>query len=85
MAAWAIGMRNARKAILGALLAPAAHLRAAEAGGDLTRRLALLEERKTLPLGAVWDYYCLSRGVREDGAWLADIKDYEQRVLRLRS
>ncbi len=85
VAAWAIGMRNARKAILGALLAPAAHLRAAEAGGDFTRRLALLEERKTLPLGAVWDYYCMSRGVREDGAWLADIKDYEQRVLRLRS
>jgi len=27
----------------------------------------------------------MSRGVREDGAWLADIKDYEQRVLRLRN
>ncbi|NLW20191.1 MAG: L-rhamnose isomerase [Clostridiales bacterium] len=81
VAAWAIGMRNARKAILGALLAPARQLREAEAAGDYTRRLALLEERKTLPLGAVWDYYCLRHGIPEDGAWLPRVKAYEQSEL----
>ncbi len=33
-----------------------------EAEGDYTARLALLEELKTLPFGAVWDHYCRSPG-----------------------
>ena len=32
--------------------------RSSRADGDYTARLALLEECKTLPFGAVWDYYC---------------------------
>ena len=43
VAAWAVGMRNARKAILSACLAPAS-IRDAEHKGDLTSRLALMEE-----------------------------------------
>jgi L-rhamnose isomerase len=58
VAALAIGARNARKALLAALLCPVGALRKAESDGDLTRRLALLEESKTMPLGLVWDYFC---------------------------
>ena len=84
VACWAIGMRNARKALLSAFLAPSALLREAEAQGDYTRRLALLEERKTLPLGAVWNYYCAQKGVPVDGAWLGQVKDYEKTILAKR-
>ncbi len=80
VAAWAIGMRNARKALLSAFLAPSADIRRAEEDGDTTKRLALLEERKTLPLGAVWDYYCLTRGIPGDGRWTAEIARYEKEV-----
>ena len=56
IAAWTIGMRNARKAILNACLAPVDAFRAAEHSGDYTARLAMLEDRKTLPFGLVWSY-----------------------------
>ncbi|NLG57572.1 MAG: L-rhamnose isomerase [Clostridiales bacterium] len=84
VACWAIGMRNTRKALLSAFLAPAGALQEAEAQGDNTRRLALLEERRTLPLGAVWNYYCQTRGVLPDGAWLEKVKAYEKTVLAQR-
>lgn len=84
VACWAIGMRNARKALLSAFLAPAHLIQKAEAEGDYTRRLALLEERRTLPLGAVWNYYCLKQEVPPDGAWLPQIVDYEKTVLSKR-
>ena len=32
--------------------------------GDYTTRLALQEEAKTLPFGAVWDFYCESKACR---------------------
>ena len=81
VAAWAIGMRNARKAILNACLAPAA-IRQAEYDNDLTARLALGEERRTLPFGAVWDYYCLTKGFTAD--ILSEVREYERAVLSLR-
>ena len=52
--------------------------------GDFTSRLALLEEAKTLPFGAVWDYYCESQGVPVGEAWLAEVKRYEKDVLSKR-
>lgn len=85
IAAWAIGMRNARKALLSAMLAPSKQIREAEAAGDATMRLTLLEERRTLPLGAVWDHYCLTRGIPADGEWMQRIQQYETDVLSKRS
>jgi L-rhamnose isomerase len=73
-----IGTRALLKALLIALLEPTADLQEREAEGDLTARLALLEELKTLPIGAVWDYYCLSRNVPVGWDWIADIKAYER-------
>jgi L-rhamnose isomerase len=85
VAAWIIGARNMQKALLKALLEPIDRLRAAERAGDYTARLALLEEAKTLPFGAVWDYYCESSGVPAGDAWLDDVRRYERDVLSRRT
>jgi len=84
VAAWTIGTRNMIRALLIALLEPTDRLRAAEAAGDFTTRLALQEETRTLPFGAVWDYYCASKGVPVGEAWLAEVKTYEKEVLSQR-
>ena len=83
VAAWAVGMRTARKAILSSCLAPAS-IRDAEHKGDLTSRLALMEERKTLPFGAIWDYYCMKQDAGVGTDWLAKVKQYETDVLSKR-
>jgi L-rhamnose isomerase len=83
IAAWTIGTRNTLKALLIALLEPPA-LKEAEQSGDLTTRLALMEEAKSLPWGAVWDAYCESQNVPAGQAWLADVKHYENTVLTRR-
>jgi L-rhamnose isomerase len=72
------------KALLLALLEPIDELRRLESEGDFTSRLAMLEELKSLPTGAVWDYYCLTRGVPVGGAWLEEIRRYEVDVLMKR-
>ncbi len=82
--AWAVGMRNARKAILSSALAPIEAIRAAEAEGNYTKRLALQEERKTLPFGAVWDYYCMTRGKSVGEDMIGKIDAYEREVLAKR-
>ncbi|HEU0040543.1 MAG TPA: L-rhamnose isomerase, partial [Verrucomicrobiae bacterium] len=84
VAAWVIGTRNMCKALLLALVAPVDKLKALEAEGDFTSRLALLEEAKVLPVGAVWDYYCATQGVPVGDAWLAEVKSYDRAVLRKR-
>jgi L-rhamnose isomerase len=81
LAAWIIGARNMLKALLRALLEPIDRLRAAERSGDYTARLALLEEAKTLPFGAVWDHYCELSGVPVGDTWLADVRRHERDVL----
>ncbi len=84
VAAWVIGARNMQKALLIALLEPLDMLRQAEYGFDFTRRIALLEELKSYPWQAVWDYYCHVRNVPVGLGWFADVKSYEETVLRNR-
>lgn len=84
VAAWTIGARNMIRALLIALLDPLERLRAAEDSGDYTTRLALQEEIKSLPFGAVWDFYCASKGVPVGENWLAEAKAYEKEVLTKR-
>jgi L-rhamnose isomerase len=83
VAAWVIGARATLKALLLALLEPAV-LKQVELEGDLTSRLALQEELKTLPFGAVWDRYCLSQGAPAGAGWLDAISEYEKNVLAKR-
>ena len=81
IAAWVIGARNTQRALLLALLEPAERLRALEQQADYTARLALLEELKSLPFGAVWDMFCARQGTPDGLAAIAAIQDYEKREL----
>ena len=85
VAAWVIGARAMIKALLLALLEPIDTLRKLEADGDYTSRLALLEELKTLPFGAVWDHYLAGLGIPVGRDWIGAIKTYENEVLSKRS
>ncbi|MCV4231917.1 L-rhamnose isomerase [Virgibacillus sp. LDC1] len=85
IAAWVIGTRNTIKALLRAKLEPIDRLKQAELEGDYTTRLALVEEFKSYPFGAVWDYYCERMGVPVREEWLSEVKQYEQTVLLKRS
>lgn len=69
VAATAIGGRSAKKSLLMALLEPYEAVVKAEAEGDFTKRLALLERNKMLPYGLVWNMYCERCGVPND-SWL---------------
>jgi L-rhamnose isomerase len=84
VAAWTIGTRNMIKALLYAMLMPNGHLKKLQEEGNYTERLALLEEFKTYPFGAVWDYYCEQMGVPVQENWLEEINGYEQSVLAVR-
>ena len=83
IAAWTIGTRNTLKSLLMALLEPAA-LKDAEKAGDLTSRLAIMEELKGMPWGAVWDQYCETQNVPVGTDWLEETKKYESEVLSKR-
>jgi len=78
VAAWVIGARATLKALLAALLEPIAQLRDYEKAGDFTSRLGLLEEARTLPLGAVWGEHCRRQNVPPGLSWLAEVQHYER-------
>jgi L-rhamnose isomerase len=82
--AWVTGIRATIKALLFALLEPTERLRALEAEGDYFGRMALLEELRAMPFGAVWDYHCEQSGVPAGGAWIEQAKNYEKQVLSKR-
>lgn len=84
VAAWVIGTRAMIKSLLAALLQPFQTLKDLETAGDFTSRLALMEDLKTMPVGAVWDYYCQQEDVPPAMAWLHEVKRYEQTVLARR-
>ncbi len=80
IAAWVIGSRAFQKALLIALLEPPA-IKEAEEKFDYTTRLALTEEVKQLPWGAVWDKFCIECGVPAGFDWIRDVREYETDVL----
>jgi len=81
VAAWTVGIRNAQKALLMALVTPHETLKNLQDSGDFTSLLVMQEEVKTLPFGEIWAQYCRECGVPEDGAWLPLVKQYEKDVL----
>jgi L-rhamnose isomerase len=85
ISAWATGTRAMIKALLIAMLEPTALLKKLETEGDFGSRLAMIEETKTLPFSAVWDYYCVKQGVPAGSAWLNEVKQYEKDVLSKRA
>jgi L-rhamnose isomerase len=84
VAAWVIGARATLKAILMALLEPADMLKKEEASGNLTARLALMEEARDLPFASVWNRFCEQQGVPAGAAWLDNLTEYERAVQSLR-
>jgi L-rhamnose isomerase len=80
VAAWVIGTRSLLKALCRALLEPVAMLRGLENAAEYTARLAILEELKSMPFTAVWDYHCLASGVPVGIDWLEKVAQYEKEV-----
>lgn len=78
--AYVIGTRATQKCLLQALLEPIETLRRHEAKGEGFERLALLEEGKSMPWGAVWDMFCLRNGVPVGEEYIAEIEKYEAEV-----
>ena len=82
--AYVIGTRAAQKAFMIAMLEPTKTLIELEEAGQNFERLALLEELKTKPFGAVWDYWCMTENVPVGEAYIAEIQQYEKEVLAKR-
>ena len=82
--AYVVGTRAAQKAFMIALLEPTKKLIKYEEAGQNFERLALLEELKTKPFGAVWDYYCFQEKVAVGEEFIAVIQQYEKEVLAKR-
>lgn len=81
VAAWVIGVRAVRKAILYALLEPWALAQEAEYADDGAAKLALQERRSELAFGAVWDQACLEADVPVGTSWVPEVRRYEETVL----
>ena len=77
---WVVGARATQKALLQAMLAPIDDLKKAELNYDYTTRLAVTEELKSYPFGAVWDEFCLQNNVPVGTDWLDNIHQYEKDV-----
>lgn len=84
VAAWVVGARNMLRALCIAMLEPSEDLKIAEREGDYTTRLVLMEELKTMPFAAVWDYYCIRQCVPVGMDWLTQVTKYETDVLSKR-
>jgi len=78
--AYVVGSRATQKAFLMGMLEPIAKLREFEGNGQLFERLALLEEGKSMPWGAVWDYFCLKNNVPVGENYIAEVQKYEKEV-----
>jgi L-rhamnose isomerase len=79
--AWVTGARATLRSLLAALLQPLERLAAC----DRAECLALLDELRTMPLAAIWDYHCLKSGAPPGLAWLEEVRRYELNVLSRRA
>ena len=84
IAAWTIGLRNFRKALLIAMLTPNEKLAELQKADRYTELMMLQEELKGYPWGAVWDEYCAECGVKGDD-WYEEVAAYERDVLSKRA
>lgn len=82
--AYVIGTRATQQAFLLGLLEPLGQLKTYEDKNMYFERLALLELMKTMPFGAVWDYYCLINEVPTGTDYITEIQTYENEVLTKR-
>ena len=78
--AYLIGTRATQKCLLQALLEPLETLRQYEDKGQGFEKLALMEEMKSLPFGAVYDYFNLKNDVPVGEEFIAKVQQYEKEV-----
>ena len=78
--AYLIGTRATQKCLLQALLEPLPLLRQYEDNGQGFEKLALMEEMKSLPFGAVYDYFNLKNGVPVGEEFIGRVQQYEKEV-----
>ena len=78
--AYLVGTRATQKCLLQALLEPLPLLRQYEDKGQGFEKLALLEEMKSLPFGAVYDYFNMKNGVPVGEEFIAKVQQYEKEV-----
>lgn len=78
--AYAIGARATLKCMLIALLEPIYMLRRYECLDQGFQRLAMLEELKSMPWGAVWDMYCLRNDVPVGELFIQEVERYEAEI-----
>jgi L-rhamnose isomerase len=83
--AWVLGARSLLKGLLVAFLQPLDLLRKAEEKGDIFQLLALQEELKTKPWGAVWQFHCQSSGAPLEEEAREVIAAYDEEVTRRRT
>ncbi len=84
VAAWVVGLRSFRKALLSALLTPHKSFAELQDSEQFTKLMVLQEELKTMPMGAVWDEFCRRAGIEASEKWFDEIEDYEKNVLSKR-
>jgi L-rhamnose isomerase len=84
IAAYVVGARSTRQAVLYALLEPVGELQRLAAAGRHAQKLALLEQMKTMPFGAVWNMLCVRAGVAAGLDWVGEMENYENQVLARR-
>lgn len=84
IAAWVVGARNMRKALLYAMLIPHAEMKEYQDSGNFTKMLAMSEEYKFYPYADVWDEFCAREGVIQGESWLDEVTKYEKEVLSKR-
>ncbi len=82
LSAWVTGQRAVQKALLTALLTPHSQLKALQDKAEFTELMALQEEIKDLPFGAVWKEYLARQGLKE--SYAADVREYEKKILKER-
>ena len=78
--AYVIGTRATQKCLLSALLEPIGLLRKYEDEGKGFQKLALLEEAKTMPMGAVFDWFNLKHDVPVGEEYIPEIEKYVKEV-----
>ncbi len=82
--AYVVGTRAAQQAFLISLLEPSDLLKIYENENKYFERLALLEIMKTMPFGAIWDYYCMVNDVPAGIDYIKEIQTYEKDILNKR-
>ena len=80
LGAYIVGIRATQKAMLQALLEPTRQLREFELQDKNFQRLAYLEELKSMPWNAVYNYYCQQQNVPVGDAYIQDVQEYEDQV-----